>query len=545
VSGPPGEVPDKVRISAAPAPAAGQGFVREATGLVKALSAWDSLSMNFVFMAVGCLFLCYSVVGIYVGANVPVGILITTVASFLIAGLYALLSIAMPRTGGDYVWVSRALSPPVGFMVNFIFTFTMLAFTGIVSTLIYPAFIVDPLRGAAIITGDATYSSLADSLSSPPWSTLFPFVFAATPLLMLLGLKRYVKILWAGFVAGVVALAIVIGQLLLVSRADFASSFSAASGMKYLDVISSAEQAGWAPGFTFGGTILGSVYAFLNTLGYTGNAYFLGEIKGAFRLRTHIIAMFGSLLLFGFFGALLYAAVYLSMGAEFFQSVTYLFGTGHAVLPFFQPSASTLLAYATKSLGLYLLANFAIAFSYLTSVMTWPFVVVRNLFAWSFDRLLPAWVASVDSRGNPWAASLLGVLVSEAYVALVLSYPSTAAWLAYQIFGWSLAWAVVGIAGALLPFRRKNLFEVSPAPVRRRLGRVPLITVLGAASALYSALIAYATISPVFIGTVDPFFLSLTLVLFVIGVAIYYVAYLIRKRQGIPMEAIYASLPPE
>ena len=44
--------------------------------------------------------------------------------------LYSMLGAAMPRTGGDYVYVSRVIHPALGFMTNWLFTLTVISFIG-------------------------------------------------------------------------------------------------------------------------------------------------------------------------------------------------------------------------------------------------------------------------------------------------------------------------------------------------------------------------------------------------------------------------------
>jgi len=106
-------------------------FVREATGLTRQISAIDSLSMSLSGM--GLLFAFNFVVfasAFYPDAN-PIGIaLFGLLLNLPSVGVYTLMAIAMPRTGGDYVWVSRVTNPLIGFAVNLTLTSITLAFVG-------------------------------------------------------------------------------------------------------------------------------------------------------------------------------------------------------------------------------------------------------------------------------------------------------------------------------------------------------------------------------------------------------------------------------
>src|SRR5690349_20907396 len=66
----------------------------------------------------------------YPGTNPLVGILVGLVLAIPVASVYALFSVAPPRSGGDYVWVSRILNPGLGFVVNFAVTSLTLSIAG-------------------------------------------------------------------------------------------------------------------------------------------------------------------------------------------------------------------------------------------------------------------------------------------------------------------------------------------------------------------------------------------------------------------------------
>src|ERR1035437_7143091 len=93
-------------------------FLRKATGLVRGWSVRDS-------MIYACLATNFVTLGIYeftfAGPAFPKGQLITAVlisgvwVSFLVIA-YTGLVVTIPRAGGDYVWQSRILGGPIGFV---------------------------------------------------------------------------------------------------------------------------------------------------------------------------------------------------------------------------------------------------------------------------------------------------------------------------------------------------------------------------------------------------------------------------------------------
>src|SRR5512136_1233477 len=130
-----------------------QLFVRQSTGLVREANALDATIFNAVFSApVGATLAwgVFAALALFPGADIVTATVISGVINIPVLIMMALLASSMPRTGGDYVWVSRILSPPLALVSNF---------------------------GAALsATIGATY-----------WARYFP-VFALGPILVTLGI---------------------------------------------------------------------------------------------------------------------------------------------------------------------------------------------------------------------------------------------------------------------------------------------------------------------------------------------------------------------
>lgn len=96
-------------------------FVREATGLTKELSLIDIFiyNTNNQNIGLGVLFILLFVPAFYPGASMLGGALVAGILALAHATTYALFAAAMPRSGGDYVYISRTLSPVLGFVSSF------------------------------------------------------------------------------------------------------------------------------------------------------------------------------------------------------------------------------------------------------------------------------------------------------------------------------------------------------------------------------------------------------------------------------------------
>ena len=99
-----------------------QLFVRQSTGLVREASALDATIFNAVFSAPVGATLAWGVffaLAAFPGSDLIITVFVTFIMLIPVLVMMALLSSSMPRTGGDYVWVSRILSPPLALVSNF------------------------------------------------------------------------------------------------------------------------------------------------------------------------------------------------------------------------------------------------------------------------------------------------------------------------------------------------------------------------------------------------------------------------------------------
>src|SRR3979411_1221670 len=96
-------------------------FLRKATGLVREVSLIDALIMNTLGMnvAVGAVFLFLQAPAFFPQGNMLVAVIIgTLLMAFTLLWVYSTFAAAMPRSGGDYVFVSRTLHPFLGWLLG-------------------------------------------------------------------------------------------------------------------------------------------------------------------------------------------------------------------------------------------------------------------------------------------------------------------------------------------------------------------------------------------------------------------------------------------
>ena len=94
-------------------------FLRKATGLVREVSVLDAVVLNSSGMNVGvgvALLFIWAPYLLTGGSIILATIIATLAVAFTTAYLYAVAAGAFPRSGADYVFTSRVLTPVWGFM---------------------------------------------------------------------------------------------------------------------------------------------------------------------------------------------------------------------------------------------------------------------------------------------------------------------------------------------------------------------------------------------------------------------------------------------
>jgi APA family basic amino acid/polyamine antiporter len=152
-----------------------------------------------------------------IGPNVLPAFLFAALPALLAAMAYAILSSAMPRAGGSYIFASRGLSPYLGFVASFSQWFGLSIAIGVISYIIIPFFrdVVDALGW------DAWAQWLETGYVRVSFAILLLWVFV---FINIIGLKFYertlVPLMFVMFALG----AIVIIAGFSYNQADFAGA---------------------------------------------------------------------------------------------------------------------------------------------------------------------------------------------------------------------------------------------------------------------------------------------------------------------------------
>jgi APA family basic amino acid/polyamine antiporter len=103
-----------------------------------------------------------------------------------------------------------------------------------------------------------------------------------------------------------------------------------------------------------------------------------------------------------------------------------------------------------------------------------------------------------------------------------------------------------GLAGVALPFVRKKMFDSAPPFVRRKIGRVPIIAIIGAyALVLMFTMFAIALYNPIVIGPFNLVTSGTIIVSLALGAAIYLGMRAYNATRGIDISMVFKEIPPE
>ncbi|WP_252900379.1 hypothetical protein [Vulcanisaeta sp. JCM 14467] len=99
-----------------------QVFIRESTGLVREAGFWDAVSINIANMSIGAALasigFTLAALPTVAGANLVYASLIAALFALPQVIVYSTLIRYIPRVGGDYVWLGRALGPRLAWLTN-------------------------------------------------------------------------------------------------------------------------------------------------------------------------------------------------------------------------------------------------------------------------------------------------------------------------------------------------------------------------------------------------------------------------------------------
>jgi amino acid transporter len=532
-------------------------FARKATGLVRGWAIWDAFiyaTFSINLITLGLFIFTYAVF-------IPSGSLLWAV---LLSGAYLLLQVityasliaAMPRAGGDYVWISRILGGGIGFVLAvcgwwFILWHWVPIYANILNVEVFV-----PL--GAIVGADGWVSFFSEP-KGLFWASVITALLAS--LVISLGMKTYARIQKTCFYGGLVGLGFLVVLLLVNSKADFISAFNAES-QDVLGAPANAYQgtldaaAAGTPGVADFGAVKGlflliPFLLFFNLWSNWG-ATLYGEVRGASDFRKNIAGMGGALVFTTIAAVILFLLFAKTFGWDFYNAANNAYwGTIYAYV---EDAPVTTFPYPGL-LAAFLMDGAFWQFLLVALLALWFFGWVgtvflsstRVVFAAAFDRVLPEAAAKVSRNGVPWVAIAL-MLIPAIPISYFYAYNS-------EFYSWTLAATFViavtfagsAIAAAILPWRRPEIYNASPI-ARYGVGGIPLITIAAAGFLVILGFAIYEWSTNAVYGIDWTNFRNSFYYMFALyglALAIYLVSRFIRRSQGIDMSMVHREIPVE
>ena len=531
-------------------------FLRNATGLVKAWSTFDAFVYSFWSVNLITLGL-YGMSFVY---TVPDGQLL---AAILIFGLlttflvitYAMLVSVMPRTGGDYAWQSRVLGGGLGFVFAITgWWFTLFLWAPIYANILVVQFF-SPL---AYTLGWSNVASWFGTQNGIFVSCLIVLAFVAV--VVTLGMETYARIQKICFWIGLAGLVVVCGLLLFNSQDSFHAAFNreaaslfGATGDAYQKTIDAGTKAGYAP-HDFGFFSLGPIFLLMPWLAFyllwpNWGATLYGEVRGAKDIRKPFWSMFWGLWVTVALVVLVMVLVVKTIGWQFYNAANAAWYAGTAPVGTW-PYPVLFAGWLVDNHVFQALLIIVMGLWFFGWAGTLFLSSTRVIFAAAFDRVLPAWAANISAKRRVPYGSLVLMIVPSLVISALYAYrPSFTSVFLDATAVLALTFLATVVAAVILPWRRKDLYEASPI-AQYKIGGVPTITVVAVITAIFLLFMLfewsfnadnlYGTSFQKTTNSVIYFVAT-----YVVAIAIYVAARIIRSRQGIDLRRIHHEIPVE
>ena len=542
-------------------------FAREATGLVKNVSFFDSIALNLSNMSIGALLGLIGLSGLLpmlylgqdlTGVNLVYLCLIAFVLSVPQIVIYTVMTRRYPRAGGDYVFVSRNLGGFVGSVASFVgYTTETTAYLALIT--LSAVFAIGGV-GIFFSSGSSFYDGLATPQGAYPGAPATPswqFLIGILIFAILIGINivrpkagyRLVSILT---IVGIISLLVAIGTYLAAGSSGV-QNYINGSGVftnmtnpssTYANIISGTHTGGpgGSSGFAWGPTVFllpliaAFVFPWLNAAPAVA-----GEIKGksAVRWNVPISAALAFIFLISSIGVMYWAAGQAFTNAAF-STPALVYGNSFA--PPYTPGFN----FWTLAMGLS--GNSAVAafiglgwiFANLGILAYGIIVISRYLLAQSFDRFLPSTISDVNPRfGSPVKAFIISLVVTVVLVGYA-AYNYTTSNIGAgtnPLFGAILAsmiyFMVVGAAAVVHAVKKETGITK------------PILALAGIGNILVFGFIAYQFLANQSMWSINLFTFSWLVGCLALGTILFVGSYYYHKRRGVNINLAYKEIPPE
>jgi basic amino acid/polyamine antiporter, APA family len=538
----------------APEPVAKGGlFTRQASGLVRELGIPAAVGISLASVAVVNTFINFNA-GLTDFAKADMYLPLLAGAFIWLVAMFAYRHLleAIPRAGGEYVFLSRVVSPVAGAMAGIgiavVFTYVLAANAHFAAT--FTPFMLTALGSAF---SSASIANAANDVGTNLAVVLISCgVMVIVALASLFSLKRLAQIILALIVVQLLAFLCLAVLLASHSHADFVSAFARYTHHPgaYQALISLGHSNGVLYGTAFAAMIAIIPFMVLNYNGVLYSYYVGGELRRPGRTYLYASAISIGLLVIVWVGV--WALLRHTAGLHFMQAQANL-GAGS---PDTYAKITSLSAQAGGlGYGLVLSGDpitkilFGVAVPVAEIAVNLAFVAVttRVLFALAFDRLLPLSVAKINERNHAPVVAIGIVIVIGIAFCILTTYADLTNIVALESLFFALILLAGGVAATFLASRRADLLLRPGATELPRWMGVPRVTWAGG----LTTVLALFTIVEVLVhssvyGKLSAESITTLVIVLGAGPVIYLIASALRRRRNqIDIGMSMRELPPE
>jgi amino acid transporter len=511
-------------------------FTRASSGLVRQVRTDDVMYYGWQQIALSYLIFIVLAWGFYPGASMELATVLATVGGVMMGICYALLATVYPRSGGEYVFISRVIHPAVGFAVSFSFAFWQIFYYGINGAFL-AIFAISPFFATlGVQTGSQTMLDLANWFSGH-WGIFLSgsvmIVFFA--FLQYLGAGLYFKWQrWASYVA-IASLLVTFVVLILAATGvlDFKSNFDHLAGSGAYDKIVGNTT---VPGFSFGSTLKFMLWPAFSIWFAVAAVSFSGEIKNV--QRGQLLGINGAMITMGLAMFLLMFLYRHAFGAAFV-----LASAGSKDYTLAAPPFVNVFTGIAGGSGVVTVLTFGWVLVIALFVGATTLIYsTRAMLAWSIDGVAPERLGDVSERHHsPHWAILVSAVGAEVWVAL-FAFTSLLGPIS-GFLGFTVSFVAVSLTAIVFPFVKKDVFESSP--IAWRVAGFPVISLLGIGSLITVVYVASRLLIDSSFTPNLKFSDLGTLIVVVVGFVWFYAMRAYRKSRGVDIDRRYKEIPIE
>ena len=532
-------------------------FTRKASGLVRVMSPFSAFVYNILTMGLIFPWTYLWAPGALPGGKLVWGILLAMVIEIPIALVYVWLSTALPRSGGDYVFQSRVFGGGIAFTVVMSgYVIWILQWVALSGWLLSYLGFAPLFLGLGATTGSVALSNLGIWFTGSTGIIITSILNAFVAMMILIsGFKNYVRfqnIMIGGTLLAFVTMLVVLFLGNPASSMAKIDSFAQAVG-GVSNFVQTAKDASIAAGvdlnppFSLLATLLIAPIAWTSLQWATYSAQQNGEIKNARSFQSQMFIIVGSLIFTGILLAILAAALEKAVGTEFLYvaGAGYWAGVGEATVAGFWLWPNIIAVALTASPLVVIIIGLGYILNSHQIVHNCYIGMTRVMVAMSLDRLLPESVSKVDEkRHTPANAHWIYFIAS---IPVILVYNLWGAWAGLTLgvtFACGYVFVITCLAGALLPYRAKDVYEASPG-AKYKIGNTPMVTVLGIVGFIFGGVMVMMFMLYPQLGLTSTLAYSVVFLVLVVSAAWYFIAKNTQKSKGINVDYAFKEIPPE